>query len=271
MVELMRRALLGAEMGPYFWPLACRYVHEMERRRMADKLDKQLPPFGQRLLVKRRYWKTEEMEPTHEEVRYIAPVPEAHGHLVMRPDESLVVVPYYIGKTTLPPESEETWIALVNVMKEEEDAYQVRRRIRGKTAMTLLKKIEDQEEDERRLFQTSLEKVIEEESFRLLEDDPEVGDFVYEELKRLKKAIPQEQEDVLRTRIVSQKQLMEEHELWREAIQKELDQLLKEREALRKVTKQQVEDLQRRSGKGGGDIEAWPKEKGEIGCMWELH
>ena len=250
MKSRMRRVLLAAGMGPSYWPLACRYVHEMERRRMADRLEKSLPPFGQQLLVKKRYWKTEEMEPTHEEVRYIAPVPEAHGHLVMRSDDSLVVVPYYIGKTSLPPESEETWIALVNVMKEEEDAYQVRRRIRGKTAMKLLKRIEEDEEEERRLFQVSLEKVIEEESFRLLEDDPEVGDFVYEELKRLKKAIPEEQEDVLRTKIVSQKQLMEEHELWREAIQKELDQLLKDREALRKVTKQQVEDLQRRSGKG---------------------
>ena len=250
MKSRMRRALLGAGMGPSYWPLACRYVHEHGRRRMSDKQDKALPPFGQRLLVRRRYWKTMEMEPTHEEVRYIAPVPEAHGHMVMRPDDSLVVVPYYIGKTSLPPEQDEAWIDLLNTAKEDEDPYEVRRRIRGKTAMKVMKKIEEEEEEERQLFQARLEKVIEEESFRLMEDDPEVGDFIYEELKKLKKAMPEEQEDVLRTKIISQKELIADHELWKDAIKKELDQLLKDREALRKVTKKEVEELQRRSGRG---------------------
>ena len=82
----IRRVLGMAGLPANRWPQACHYVHERERRRMADLDLADVPPFGHELLVKRRFWKTKELEATHEKVRYLAPRPDAHGHLVLRED-----------------------------------------------------------------------------------------------------------------------------------------------------------------------------------------
>ena len=60
----IRRALGMASMPASRWPQACHYVHERERRRMADLDLGDVPPFGHELLVKRRFWKTKELEAT---------------------------------------------------------------------------------------------------------------------------------------------------------------------------------------------------------------
>ena len=83
------------------WPQACHYVHERERRRMADKDLNDVPPFGHELLVKKRFWKTQELEGTHE-----APRPDAHGHLVLRQDGATAIAPYFITKAKEPEPSQ---------------------------------------------------------------------------------------------------------------------------------------------------------------------
>ena len=46
------------------------------------------------------------------------------------------MVLYVIGKTKLPPETEEAWLGILNVGQQ--DVHEVRRRIRGKTAVRKL-------------------------------------------------------------------------------------------------------------------------------------
>ena len=50
----IQRALKGAEMGPEFWPAACRFVHQQERKRLAMRRDRPTPPFGKEVLIKKR-------------------------------------------------------------------------------------------------------------------------------------------------------------------------------------------------------------------------
>ena len=50
----------------------------------------------------------------HEKVRYLAPRPDAHGHLVLRQDNTIIAIaPYFITKTSEPTPSLETWVAVV--------------------------------------------------------------------------------------------------------------------------------------------------------------
>ena len=100
----IRRSLLRADRGSELWPMACRYVNEMERRRMADQMHRPIPPFGEKILVKRRWWQTQELEPTHQKAIYLTPMPDAHGHMVMLEDDTKTLAPYFISKTKEPPE-----------------------------------------------------------------------------------------------------------------------------------------------------------------------
>ena len=214
----IRRLLGMAGMDSSMWAYACHYVHERERKRMADKDMKDLPPFGQELLVKNRFWKTKELEGTHEKVRYLAPRPDAHGHLVLRDDGNIVIAPYFNLKTVEPEPSQETWMAVVRAAEEEEDPHVARRRIRGKMTMKSMKKEDEDEYDkilrERKKHGEKITNVILEESVIMLKDEMKVTDVVFEELKKVKGAATQEEEPVLRTRIVSPRELLQEAPKW---------------------------------------------------------
>ena len=56
----------------------------------------------------------------------------------------------------------------------------------------------------------------------------------------MKSAVTQEEEQVLRTRIVSPRELLQEAPKWDEAIKKELHQLFEEKEALKKIKKRKL-------------------------------
>ena len=234
------------------WPYACHYVHERERRRMADKDMSDVPPFGHELLVKKRFWKTKELEGAHEKVRYLAPRPDAHGHLVLREDNTIAIAPYFIKKTSEPAPSLETWMAVVRAA-EEEDPHVARRRIRGKMTMKAMKMEDEDEyekmEKEQKRHQERVSKVILEESVIMLKDEMKVMDVVFEELKKVKSAVTQEEEQVLRTRIVSPRELLQEAPKWDEAIKKELHQLFEEKEALKKINEKEFQQLQQTWGK----------------------
>lgn len=55
----------------------------------------------------------------------------------------------------------------------------------------------------------------------MLKNEAKVMDVVYEELKKVKSAMPQEEKPALRTRIISPKELLKEAPKWDEAINKE--------------------------------------------------
>ena len=249
----IRRVLGMAGLPANRWPQACHYVHERERRRMADLDLADVPPFGHELLVKRRFWKTKELEATHEKVRYLAPRPDAHGHLVLREDGTTAIAPYFIMKTKEPEPSQATWLAITKAAEEAEGPYEVRRRIRGKMGVKSMKMEEEdeyeKEEKERERRVERLSNIILEESVIMLKDEMKVMDVVYEELRKVKSAMPKEEEPVLRTRVVSPKELLKEAPKWDEAIKKELHQLFEEKQALRRIDEVEFKALQEKWGR----------------------
>lgn len=227
----IRTLLLSAGWTAERWPLACWNVHAMERlRRNQRKIT--APPFGTEVLVRKRYWKSKELEPTHERVHYVAPVPEVHGHLVVESNGAFRVAAYVMAFTKEPPESEETWIAIKTEVEDREDEIEVRRRIRGKTAVKVLHVGEEPNDEE--TWKNSLQKVLEEESVRMVEDDEDVGVVLYRRLRSIKAAAGEETvaEDVLRTRIVPIFEFLRDAEEWRSAVEAEMKQWFEEKKAL---------------------------------------
>ena len=99
---------------------------------------------------------------------------------------------------------------VTKAMDEEEDPHEVRRRIRGKAAKSMKKDEYEDMEEERKRHLERLSNVVLEESVIMSKDEVKVMDVVYEELKKVKSAMPKEEESVLRTRIVSPKELLSE-------------------------------------------------------------
>ena len=257
----IQRVLKGAEMDSKYWPMACRYVHEMERRRMAGRDEKPVPPFGATVLVKRRFWGRGDFEPTHQAVRYVASDPDNHGHRMLDKEDKMLIAPYYIGKT-VSPVTDAAWIALLAERDREVEALDVRRRIRGKVALRsqkmdeccfndleeLEKEIEE-EMEERKDYQKRLQAVIESEAVFMLNDTLESMNVTFDGLWKLKQAMPSlEEEDVLRTRIVSVAELLSEREKWKEPIENEMSQLFEEKKALVKLTDEEFRRLQEKHG-----------------------
>ena len=243
----IRVLLLSAGWKASSWPLACWNIHAMERlKRNQRKMD--VPAFGTEVLVRKRYWKSKELEPTHEKVRYVAPIPEVHGHLVVEMDGALRVTAYAMAATKDPPENEETWIAIKTVVEDKEDEAEIRRRIRGKTAIRVLE-VEVNEDDPNK-WKDSLRRVIEDESVKLIEDEENVGVAVYRRLRSLKavEAVETEAEEVLRTRIVSVAEFLRDAREWRPAIEAEMRQLFEEKKALVSTTMACLQEL-KSSGK----------------------
>lgn len=105
----------------------------------------------------------------------------------------------------------------------------------------------------------------------MLKDEMKVMDVVYEELRKVKSAMPKEDEPVLRTRVVSPKELLREAPKWDEAIKKELHQLFEEKQALRRIDEVEFKALYKKSGedvKSGDHLEAWPTKKDQVGGLW---
>ena len=245
----IRTLLFQKGWGIEKWPLACWNAHHVERRRMIKDY-KPIPPFGAVVLARRRYWRAKELEPTHQRVTYISPMPENHGHLVLREDGGLQVTAYVITKTKEPPHLEETWLAVKNEAEdlEAEDALRVRRRIRGKAAVRWIA-LEFDEEEILRL--RAARKAMEVESLNLLQDEEEVAKLVHRHLKSMMKEVKvgdEENEEVLRTKVVPVAQFLREAELWTTAIETEMNQLFQEKGALRRATMAQLQRM-REEGK----------------------
>ena len=224
------------------WPLACWNVHAMERLRRLNK-EHTVPGFGAKVLVRKRFWKSRELEPTHETVEYIATLPEVHGHLVRRADGALMITSYVLQRTEQPPELADTWLAIQTVAENKEDAMEIRRRIRGKTSVRTLQAGEDQGDHLVRL--KSITETVENEGITMLDDDEETAKVVYKLLRVLAKELKNESEDeeVLRTKVVPISQFLREHEMWKPAVLAEMNQLFEEKGALRRTTMAELQDL----------------------------
>ena len=81
----VRTLLLAGGVGEEWWPIALRNVNEQWRRKRLG-LKEQTPAFMDRVLVRRRYWKTRDLDPPQEQVRYLSPSWSHHGHWILRDD-----------------------------------------------------------------------------------------------------------------------------------------------------------------------------------------
>ena len=224
---------------------------------MAGKDQKPTPPFGASVLVKRRFWGRGDFEPTHHLVRYVAPDPDNHGHIVLDHEDKMITAPYFIGKTTNPV-TDGAWLALAE-QDREVAALDVRRRIRGKMALRSQKVVDtefldllmEEQLEERREHQKRLQAVIESEAtlMPMLNEGLESMNATFEGLWKLKQAMPSlQKDDVLRTRIVSVAELLAERDKWTEPIEGELRQLFEEKRALVKFSEKEFEELQQKYG-----------------------
>ena len=230
----MRVALLGCGWKADQWALACQHVHNAERSRM--KPMKKVPTLGSTVLVRKRFWKSRELEPTHAKVTYVSPVPEVHGHLVIEPNGKLAVTSYVIAHTMEPPEEDGAWVAVERMAEDVDDALRMRRRIRGKMAVRALSTEDGVQEEQEWLRRTRHEEVIAEETLRMITDEEDTVPLVVKQIKQGLTVPEVEEEDVLRTKIVSIQDFIKEKELWRPAVCAEMEQLFVEKKALRKIT-----------------------------------
>ena len=110
--------------------------------------------------------------------------------------------------------------------EEEEDPHLARRRVPGKMTLRSMKKEDEEEYDkvlnERKMHEEKISNIILEESVIALKDEMKVMDVIFEELKKVKSAVTQEDEPVLRTRVVSPRERLQEAPKWDEAIKKML-------------------------------------------------
>lgn len=159
------------------------------------------------------------------------------------------------------PISEESWMALE---KETVDALVIRRRMGEKSAIRKVEQ-EDEKEAEKsedRKRRVNLLRVIEQEMRLMIVDDPK---FAAEEMKithKLKKMaeVPNEEEEILQTHILSQKEVSENWEDWLTAAGGEVDSMLTEKEAFREIFPEELQKLKEEAEKTGGEIEFIPSK-----------
>lgn len=233
----VRKMLLGAKVGLDWWPVAVRHLNERWRRQRIED-ETPIPPLMAEVIVRRRYWRTKDLEPVNEKVKYLAPSWVNHGHWILRPDNSQVLTRAVITNTK-EPITDEVWLGIEDALT----PMDVRRRIRGK--MFLRRSAEEDGGSKKERLRR--ERLIQEEAAHVLYDDEEVATQVLEATRRLQSMEVDEEADVLQTKIVSPNEVRRKAEKWREAIQAEITSLFHTKEALkildeekaRKLTKEQ--------------------------------
>lgn len=76
----VRTMLLSAQVGAEWWPIAARHLNEvLQAQRRGD--DVTWPPFLSEVLVRKRHWRSQELEPTQEVVKFLTPAWDSHKDL----------------------------------------------------------------------------------------------------------------------------------------------------------------------------------------------
>ena len=138
-----KKILRAAEVGLEYWPIAVRYLNEVWRRQRI-KTKGVIPPFMAKVLIRKRYWRTQDLEPNNEEAHYLTPSWLSHGHWVLRSDGTQALTRSVITNTT-EPVTEDVWIALEDSLT----PLDMRRRIRGKMMVRKLEEHEDERREEK--------------------------------------------------------------------------------------------------------------------------
>ena len=220
----VRRLLRASEMEACWWPSAARHVSELERREREGQT-KELPQFGQKVLVRKRDWVRGEFKDTMEKVTYLTPVYEvSHGHAVMDDRGRFKVISYFLKNLKEPRALDDEWEA---VERPKEEPLQLRRRLREKTSLQEL----HQEADADLRHRVHLGRLIREEELTLSQEDPEVAAIVAKAMIQTKNiemvaSERPEEDEVLQTQMVATSEIFKEKEKWDLPIRTEMDSLL---------------------------------------------
>eukprot|EP00435_Cladocopium_sp_Y103_P030730 s947_g7.t1 len=256
----VRKALRQANVGAEWWPWALRHVGELNRLVRIDK-SPDFPRFLQEVRVRKRSWRKASMEMGVEKMLYLCPAPEEHGHWVVKEGDPPRLTKSIL-RTTTEPEDENQWLALERDLL---DAWTVRRRLRDKTTVRKLEGREEPEELEKEEVQQQnqrIVKLIEDEMKLMVDDDPEcvVDEMVVIGALRKMVEVPKEHEEVLQTKIISPQEVARQWEQWLQAIDAEVCSLVEEKEALRMLSSEEVEELKQQAKKRGQKIECIPSK-----------
>ena len=256
--EQVRRILRQAEEGARWWPWAVRYVGELNRCQRLDKKP-DFPRFMQEVNVKKRTWRQEAFEVTVEKVRYLCPSSEDHGHWIVKGEERPRVTKLILGQT-VEPVDHRFWGALEEKSR---DAFTLRRRLRGKTSIRRMGVLtEEDEHEEGKVAKRRVEQVIQDEMQYLVEDDPDTAAHEVRLFSKLRKMVEEvdETEEVLQTKIISPKEVSRDWKKWIEAVDSEYTSLTKEKEALRKLSPEEIEEMKKDAARSGKGIEIIPSK-----------
>ena len=243
------RRILHAAGAPFErWPLAARNLNERLRLRQVGK-DVKLPTFLSSVLIRKRFWRAQELLPTQEEAKYISPSWVHHGHWIQRQDGSFALTRMVMHQLTNPP-TDDDWIGL----EDELAPTEVRRRIRGKVALNHLsfedslqegevpEEMKEEEEREKEVRETR--KIIEEEMKHAVLEEPLGAFFTLDAISSLKEmSVNTTTEEVLQTRIVAQSEVRKHLPEWIGPIKSELKALFETKGALRRIEPQRVQEL----------------------------
>ena len=234
-----KKILRGAQVGIEWWPIAVRYLNEVWKRNRTEAIGA-IPPFMSKVLIRRRYWRTKDMEPNNEEVHYLAPSWRNYGHWVLRSDNTQTLTRAVITNT-VEPVTEDTWIALEDNLT----PLDLRRRIRGKA---MIRKVQEEKDEESRQDRLKREKVIQEEAEHAFYDDEEVVEAVLRGVKAMQEMDQEDEGEVLQTKIVGTAEVVKKKDLWHQAISNEITSLFSEKKALKLLTKEESDKYLKERG-----------------------
>ena len=244
----VRRLLHAGKMDLVWWPMALRFAMETERLRRRGTSTKRIPGFGDKVIIRRRNWKTKLLEPTHEETTYLCPVLDAHGHCVLRGDGKWGIAPYVIKDIQRPQlDDQQVWIGFLE--EADRDEMRERRRIRGKQSI----RVEEGAE------MVPLRRLLREEAENLEMDSVKNSRMMFKKLaviKKIVKGMEEEEQQILQTKIISPNEMVREVHLWDDAIRSEMKSLLEEKQALRMVESEEKKEMER----SGRDLEVVPSK-----------
>ena len=123
-------------------------------------------------------------------------------------------------------------------------------------------KDEEKEEEKVQQLRQRLSRMIEEEMKHMVEDDPEIA---VEELKwvaKMKRMMeePSEEDEILQTKVISTREVAKSWKSWLEAIDAEVQSLLEEKEALKKITRKESEEIQKKAAQEGRTVDIIPSK-----------
>eukprot|EP00435_Cladocopium_sp_Y103_P028784 s3094_g7.t1 len=253
----IRRTLHGANAGFERWPIAARFINEKLRQKQVGK-EKKSPPFLSQVLVRKRFWRSRELEPTQETVSYLCPSWVHHGHWIERFDGTQALTKMVMHGLSEPPKLQD-WIGIEDALNPVEE----RRRLRHKASIYRVDAYEGEqapdaalevggaehqqlsgEEDEDWERKGRVQRLVEEEMVLAITDDEGVAGFVVDSVAKLRELLgPDKGDEILQTRIVSQAEVRRNLDDWRGPIEKELVSLFDTKGALKKIPEAEVKKL----------------------------